>query len=294
MSHDDLPEEQDVSDFPIGEIFADAYRHIWRYRWPYLGQLAVWTAMMWLSRFPTRFISGVTEQSGLVLPVLGYNITPWIVADIIELIFYLLGGGLIFLSCGCAILFGRRPRAGDVLRLPAVKGFWLPNVFFWIVADLIAVFALHGHFLAMAIANTAHPWLNPIAWWVGYRVYPVLIWALLALALAIAAFESSAVAFHDAWQRLRNHRQDVLALFVIVAAPVVALQLMLDYAPSPMLFMFSIPDMLQGVAYPVYVTGLTWAGIFLSFLLILVLSASTLLVYRHLAPDSDEVARAFD
>jgi hypothetical protein len=121
-----------------------------------------------------------------------------------------------------------------------------------------------------------------------------LIWALIGLALPIAAFESSAMPFQQAWRRLRNFQPGVLLLTAIVTAPVFALQFVPNYARDSLVSMLILFD--PGLTLPYYIFGtvLHWIEIFLTCLLILVLSASTLLVYGRTAPDTADLAKMFD
>ena len=299
MSRDELPYEElpkapDWPPFPIGEIVADTYRHIWRYRWPYLGQIVFWTLMMWLRQYPVLILSDVLEWAEFAWIVGDTNLVTSLLAVVTKLLFLVLGGGLIFLSCGCAILFGRHPRAGDALRLPPVKAFWIASFRFWVLADLLLVLVVRGLYLSVLHLPDASSWLIPFAWQIGFLVYPVVIWALLGLALPIAAFDRSAVPFHEAWRRLRDIRPTMLLLFALVAAPIVLPQAMKLLAPlaigiTGLLSMFALTD-----AFPILSTALFLASIFLSFLLILIFSASTVLVYKHLAPDAADLAKTFD
>lgn len=299
MSHAPSSDEPGPPALPIGEIFAVTYRHIWRYRWPYLGQVAIWTVMMWLRQYPVLIISDVLERVGLVWLIADLNLISSFVADATKLLFLMLGGGLIFLSSGCAILFERRPRAGDALRLPAVKGFWFTSFLFWVLADSVGVVALHVLFLYVTTSDVAPHWLTPYAAQTGYLVYPVVVWALIALALPIVAFEHSAMPFREAWERLRDYRPNVLALFALVAAPIVAPQVLAYLTPLLILASLSMySSVLQLTAspgaFPLIRTALFTIGILLSYLLILALSVSTTLVYRRLSPKPAEIARAFD
>jgi hypothetical protein len=299
MSHEELPYEElpeapDWPPLPIGEIVAAVYRHIWRYRWPYLGQIVFWTLMMWLRQYPVLILSDVLEWAGVAWFVGDANLVTWLLAVVTKLLFLALGGGLIFLSCGCAILFDRHPRAGDALQLPPVKAFWIASFRFWILADLLLVLVVRGLYLCTLYLPDAASWMNPFAWQIGFLVYPVVIWALMGLALPLAAFDRTAMPFHEAWRRLRAIGPTILLLFAIVAAPIVLPQAMKLLAPLAMgitglLSMFALID-----AFPLLITAMFLASIFLSFLLILVLSATTVEVYKRLASDSAELAKTFD
>jgi hypothetical protein len=298
MSHVDLPEELNPPAPPIGEIFAETYRHIWRYRWPYLGQVAIWTVMMWLRVYPVLMISDVLGQAGLVWVVADHDLVFWFLASATRLLFLMLGGGLIFLSSACAILFARRPRAGDALRLPAVKGFWLVACLFWILADTIALLTLNLFVLYISVSGEAPLWLSPYVARIGILVYPVVMWALIGLALPIAAFETSATPFHAAWERLRDRRPNAVVLFGLVAAPIVAPQALGYLVPiilGPLsIYSFYLELMPLHDAFPLLRTALSISGIFLFYLMIVVLSVSTTLVYRRLSPGPTEIAREFD
>src|SRR5262245_35962364 len=193
MSHEEFPDDREPWALPIGEIFAGTYDHIWRYRWPYLGQVVIWTVMMWLRQYPVQMISDVLEQADLVWSIADVNLIYWFVAYATKLLILVLGSGLIFLSSGCAILYGRRPRASDALQLPAVKGFWFTNLLFWILADLIALLAVDVFFLYIKTPGVEPHWLSPYAGRTGYLVYPVIIWALIALALPLKVAQRRSV-----------------------------------------------------------------------------------------------------
>lgn len=60
----DLPTEEQL---PVPAIAIDTYRHLWHYKWPYLGQLAIWTILAWIVNKPTRFVSGGSDTDRICL-----------------------------------------------------------------------------------------------------------------------------------------------------------------------------------------------------------------------------------
>lgn len=292
---EEMPEGPGSSALPLGEMLAGIYRQLWRHRWPYLGQLAIWTILIWLSQFPARIIVFSLSWAGIFLPVGDLNLLPWLVSEAVKLLFLMLGGSVIFLSCGCAFLFGRRPRAGDALQFPKIgKSFWLAIFFFWLAAELAAAVAFRALSVNAQAFHAATSWLGPLGLQGARDAYPILIWALVGLALPIAAFEKAAAPFPEAWRRLIDVRRGVLLLTAIAAVPVLVPQFALSYAWQSMAFaMFDIVPMMGWVFYA-FATLMHWADIFLSLLLFLVLSATTLTVYLRLAPDSAELAKTFD
>jgi hypothetical protein len=290
--------DEDYADFPTQEqlpvpaIAIDTYRHLWRCKWPYLGQLAIWTVLLWIVQKPTTLIAEMLDRMGFIFPVAGYNLAPLIIAEITKLLCLVVGGGLIFLSCGCAVFLGRKPRIGDVLRLPAVKGFWGAMFLFWLAAELIPVFAIEALFIGFGAAGMRPSWLPPMTWEVGLFVYPTVVWALIGLALPIAAFESAALPFGEAWRRLRGNHGDMLVLYFAAALPVIAALACFEYSRSYIigLTMRVLPE----VAWWGFVALLFPIRDFLSLLLFLVLAACTMHVYARLASDSDHVTEVFD
>ncbi|HEY7690135.1 MAG TPA: hypothetical protein VH835_15660 [Dongiaceae bacterium] len=293
MTHEEVPDVREPLALPIGETFVSVYRHIWHYRWPYLTQLAIWSAMMWLRQYPTLLILDTLEWVGLYWWVSDFDVTWMTVAGFTKLLVATLGGGLIFLSCSCALLIARRPRSGDALRLPPVRRFWFAALLFWIAVSAVPAILFQAYVLYLKFTPADVTWLNLLAAQLAYFVSPVPIWALIALALPIAAFEKSAVPFREAWHRLRNHWANALVLTIIVAAPIVALQVILERTSfSLRLTMLPFEELEPLTRF--YVRALDGAGILASFALALVLSASTALVYKRLSPDAADVAQKFD
>ncbi len=294
-SSEEMPEGLGSSALPLGGMLAGIYRHLWRHRWPYLGQLAIWTILIWLSQFPARIIAFSLSWAGIFLSVGDVNVVPWLVAHAVKLLFLMLGGAVILLSCGCSLLFGRRPRAGDALQFPKIgKSFWLAIFFFWLATDLASAVAIRALAMNTQAFHAATSWLGPLGLQGARDAYPILIWALVGLALPIAAFEKAAAPFPEAWRRLIDVRRGMLLLTAIAAVPVLVPQFTLSYAWESMVFLlFDIVPMMGRVFYA-FATLLDWADIFLSLLLFLVLSATTLTVYLRLTPDSAELAKTFD
>jgi hypothetical protein len=73
-----------------------------------------------MSQFPVHIVSFLLGRARLFLPVGNVNVLPWLVEDAVRLLLLILSSAVIFLSCGTAILFGRRPRAGDGLQIPSI------------------------------------------------------------------------------------------------------------------------------------------------------------------------------
>jgi hypothetical protein len=285
----DLPTEEQL---PVPAIAIATYRHLWRYKWPYLGQLAIWTILAWIVNKPTRLVSGVLTEIGFVLPVASGNLVPPVVAEVTWLLCLTIAGGLIFLSCGCAILFGRRPRTGDAIRLPAVRHFWRAMFLFWLAAELIPACALQILFIYFKGTSTLPSWLTPLTWRIGSFAYPIAVWVLIGLALPIAAFQSAALPFADAWRRMHGNRGNMLALYLLTTLPVIAVQACVEYARwSTVPITMLLPS---GTGWRMLFAYGPPIGDFLSLLLFLVLAACTMHVYARLESDSDELTQVFD
>src|SRR5262245_51114327 len=103
---------------------ADTYRYLWQHRWTFFWHLFIWAILMWIARIPAQLLTVFAGFAGLAVTISGQDITDYAIDLIVSILCLLAGGGLMFLSCGRAIIFGRMPRIGDAVRPFRMGTFW--------------------------------------------------------------------------------------------------------------------------------------------------------------------------
>ena len=279
---------------PVWATVSETYRHLWQNRWPYLWQLLIWALLTWLMQIPVELLIGLFQFSSLDWTVSGRDLVP-LVLNLATLILCLLaGGGLMFLSCGRAIMFGRKPRIGDAVRPHRLGTFWRILAVYWLIVNFVPTVAVHSLQTYFAIAEIDNPWLTYYGLVAGYWAWALATAPTIVLALPIAAFEAPTAPIREGWSRLRGNRLRLSALCLLAAMPPLAAEMLYDYGIEHLVTLVyenNWPYLVQYIA--------TWPLLapvrsMLSFLLILILGASVLSAYARLSPRFDHVARVFD
>lgn len=283
-----------TASLPIWTTVADAYRHLWRHRWVYFGHLFIWAVLLWIAEFPMRILQALFDWAEIDWIVAGASLVNTLIFFTILILCLLAGGGLMFLSCGRAIMSGRKPHIGDALRLHRMGSFWRHLGIYWLIVNLVPTVAVQGLRVYFGIYDIREDWL-------GYWSLLALYWAWAAaaapavvLALPIAAFELHEAPIREGWRRLRGNRLRLVALSVLAALPLASLKMAHEYV-FPLLRDFvrdrDLPAQLNLLAY--WLLEAVLRGM-LNLLVILVLGAAVVCAYSRLAPRYDHLARVFD
>jgi len=267
---------------PVWLATKDTYRHLRRYRWPYFWQIVLWALIFWIAQILASIVTAFMSPQGRAIFIVHIGTT---------IACLLAGGGAAFLSCGRAIMFDRKVRASDALRLHWPGAFWRTLALYWLIVHLVPTVGAHELRDYANVNEVSWPGYDLIL--AGYWAWTLLTAPLLVLALPIAAFEPQTSPIREAWTRLRGNRVRMALLALAAAAPVVAIQLFYDHGRA------GIPDMLSEQGRPGMMTFLEFfmlqpARGALSFLLILVLGAAVMSAYMRLSPRFEHVARVFD
>lgn len=267
---------------PVWQTTKDTYRHLRRYRWPYFWQILAWALISWIMQIIAQIFAAFMAPAGRSTFILLIGIS----------IFCLLaGGGAAFLCCGRAIMFDRKARASDALRLYWPGAFWRTLALYWLIVHLVPTGAAH-ELRSYAEANGIS-WLGYDVTLAGYWAWTLLTAPPIVLALPIAAFEPQTSPIREAWTRLRGNRVRMALLALAAAAPVVAIELLYNHGRTGLwepLAEQGRPGMMQLLEFLL----LQPARGALSFLLILVLGAAVMSAYMRLSPRFEHVARVFD
>jgi hypothetical protein len=279
---------------PIRRTCADAYRCIWQYRWTFFWQLFIWALFMWVAQIPAQLLTLLARYAGLSWTMTGQDITDFAIGLTVSILCLLAGGGLMFLSCGRAIMFGRRPRIGDAVRPFRMGSFWRYLMLYWLIVNLVPTVAVQGLRTYFAFEGIGTWWLNYYGLLAAYWAWAVAAAPTIVLALPIAAFEPHARPMRDGWTRLRGNRLRLIALSVIAALPIVAAELILEYGATWFIDLLSAANWLL---FGQYILNQLLTGLLrgmLSFLLILVMGTTVLSAYGRLSPRFEHVAQVFD
>ena len=294
MVAETLSESQRLLPLPIWRTCTDAYRHLWQYRWTFFWHLFTWAILMWIARIPAQLLTVVAGFAGLAVTISGRDITDYAIDLTVSILCLLTGGGLMFLSCGRAIMFGRMPRIGDAVRPFRMGSFWRYLMLYWLIVNLVPTVAVQGLRTYFAFEGIGTWWLNYYGFLAAYWAWAVAAAPTIVLALPIAAFEPHARPMRDGWTRLRGNRLRLAALGVAVALPIVAAELIFEYGTD---LLFDPLSAANWSLFGQYVLNQVLTGLLrgmLSFLLILVMGTSVLFAYGHLSPRFEHVARVFD
>ena len=294
MASSALSESRPVPRLPVWATFQDAYRQLWQYRWTFFWQLFVWSMFMWIAQIPAQLLTYLAGYAGLTWTMTGQDITDFAIYLTVSILCLIAGGGLMFLSCGRAIMFGRRPRIGDAVRPFRMGSFWRYLMLYWLIVNLVPTVAVQGLRTYFAFEGIGTWWLNYYGFLAAYWAWAVAAAPTIVLALPIAAFEPHARPMRDGWTRLRGNRLRLAALSVIAALPIVAAELIFEYGTDRLLDPLSAANW---SLFGQYVLNQLLTGLLrgmLSFLLILVMGTTVLFAYGRLSPRFEHVARVFD
>ena len=275
------------SRLPVWGTIKDAYRHLWHHRWRYTAQLLIVglgiSAVCFLSDMLIQFV-GLYYGIGLVSSGRLFSFTA---ATVLGLV---LGSGMIFLSCGRAILYHRRPLITDVVRLHRFGSFWTVLVCYWFLSHLAPTVAslivhLHG---AWDIS-----WLNTYVVYVGYWIWVLPIATALAMAMPIAAFEAESAPFRQGWMRSRGNLVRFALIALLASVPTLAVEEIVLHGWVAIWEGLGLDPDSSAVTIMVSWSFQPLRNL-LSFLIILVLSAVTLTAYARLSPRFEHMAKVFD
>jgi hypothetical protein len=279
---------------PIWTTVADSYRHLFRHRWIYLGQLFIWTVLLWIVEFPMRILQALVEWAEIDWIVAGTSLVNTLIFFTVLILCLLAGGGLMFLSCGRAIMSGRKPHISDALRLHRMGSFWRHLGIYWLIVNLVPTVVVQGLRIYLGIYDIREDWP-------GYWSLLALYWAWAAaaapaivLALPIAAFELHEAPIREGWRRLHGNRLRLVALSVLAALPMAILKMAHELVFPLLQDLFrshDLPALLNLLAY--WLLEAVLRGM-LNLLVILVLGAAVICAYSRLAPRFDHLARVFD
>jgi len=279
---------------PIRRTCADAYRFIWQYRWTFFWHLFIWSIFMWIARIPAQLLTYLAAWAGLAVAISGQDITDYAIDLTVSILCLLAGGGLMFLSCGRAMMLDRRPRTGDAVRPFTMGRFWRYLMLYWLIVNLVPTVAVQGLRTYFSIEGIGSWWFNYYGFLAAYWAWAVAAAPTIVLALPIAAFEPHAAPMRDGWRRLRGNRLRLAALSIVAALPIVAAELILEYGTSWSIDGLAAANWSYLIRYILneLLTGLLRG--MLSFLLILVMGTTVLFAYGRLSPRFEHVARVFD
>jgi len=272
---------------PIWATIKDAYRHLWHHRWRYAAQLLVASLVAWALMLLADLASDLFRlHAGPGFA----NYGRYIAGRIATILGLILGGGTMFLSCGRAILFHRTPLIMDVLRVQRFGRFWSVLFTYWFLAHL-------GPTIASEVVVQQRGWgLSWLIGYVGYAGYWALtvpIATVLAMSMPVAAFEAERSPFRRGWIRSRRNFLRLAAVALLASVPTVAFEVLVSHALGVLLELFDIRVQSQ-----LTVSIVDWLyrllASLMSFIIILVLLATTLSAYARLSPKAEHVARVFD
>jgi hypothetical protein len=279
---------------PIWATAADTYRHLWQYRWTFFWQLFIWAMFMWIAQLPTQLLIALVRLAGLISSMTSQGIADFALYLAISILCLLAGGGLMFLSCGRAIMFGRRPQVRDAVRPLRMGSFWRYLMLYWLIVNLVPTVAVQGLRIYFAFEGIGNWWLNSYGMLAVYWVWAVAAAPAIVLALPIAAFEPDAAPMRDGWRRLRGNRLRLAALSVVAALPIVLAETVHGYGSGQLADLISAAGWGSLLRWAVMELLMSLLNDMLSLLLILVLGTTALLAYTRLSPRFEHVARVFD
>jgi hypothetical protein len=279
---------------PLWLTVRETYRLLWLNRWVHFWQLFVWAMLTWLMQIPAELLIGLLQSARLEWAVSGRDFLPYVLNLVILILCLLAGGGLMFLSIGRAIMFGRKPRIGDAVRPLRLGSFWRILGVYWLIVNLVPTVVVHSLRIQFEIAGTDDIWLTYYGLIAAYWLWAVAAAPAIVLALPIAAFEAPAAPIREGWSRLRGNRFRLSALCLLAAMPPLAVEMLNDYGVTQLVLFSEANNWPYLVQYLV-----TWplaapVRSMLSFLLILILAASVVSAYARLSPRFEHVARVFD
>ncbi len=279
---------------PIWITVAETYGHLWRHRWTYFLQIFIWALLVWAMQIPALFLSALIRFAGLDWTVSGRDLAPYVVNMTTLIVCLLAGGGLMFLSCGRAVMYGRQPRIGDAVRPLRMGSFWRILMIYWLVVNLVPTVAVHSARIYFEIAQIDNPWLLYYALVAVYWAWAVPAAQAIVVALPIAAFEAHGRPIREGWLRLRGNRARMVALCILAALPPLAAVMLTDYGTERLVTYSYENDWPYVVEFFLAWPLLAPFRTMLSLLLILILGASVVCAYARLSPRFDDVARVFD
>ena len=249
---------------------------------------------MWIARIPAQLLTYLAAWAGLAVAISGQDITDYAIDLTVSILCLLAGGGLMFLSCGRAMMLDRRPRTGDAVRPFTMGRFWRYLMLYWLIVNLVPTVAVQGLRTYFSIEGIGSWWFNYYGFLAAYWAWAVAAAPTIVLALPIAAFEPHAAPMRDGWRRLRGNRLRLAALSIVAALPIVAAELILEYGTSWSIDGLAAANWSYLIRYILneLLTGLLRG--MLSFLLILVMGTTVLFAYGRLSPRFEHVARVFD
>jgi len=250
----------ELSRLAVLETAVQAYVHLLRLGWIYLGQLGLWLGIV----FSAAFVLGLAYAVGSderAMP------------EIVEAALLLVGGavaliGLMSVCVGChrAVLLGEKPTLLRMFRVGRRElrypGVWVLSViaFVGLVMGIGIIFAGYAPGAAALISIVAIGWAAFIA-------------PLLALAFPIAALDGRH-AVRTGMRQSRGHRLRLLGLLIVVHLP---------------LILAAVPVTLLGAAAGEVVQTM------LQLIQMLVLVAATSVAYERIADSAaSDAAAVFD
>jgi hypothetical protein len=279
---------------PIRATALETYSHLWRHRWVYVGHLFIWAIVLWAAEFLMQLLQAVFRWAKIDWTVAGTSLVDTLIYFTILILFLMAGGGLMFLSCGRAIVNGRRPHIGDALRLHRMGTFWRHLGIYWLIVNLAPTFVVQGLRIHFEVYDIRENWLGYWSLLALYWTWAAAVAPAIVLALPIAAFELHDQPIREGWRRLRDNRLRLAALSVFAALPLAILRMAYENI-LPLIEDFfrqsDLPELLALLAYWLLEHVLRDM---LNFLMILVLGATVLCAYNRLAPRFDHLGRVFD
>ena len=273
---------------PIWTTVADTYGHLWRHRWTNFVQIFIWAMQI-----PALFLAALMRLAGLEWTVSDWDLVPFLVNMTTLIACLLAGGGLMFLSCGRAVLYGRQPRIGDAVRPLRMGRFWRTLMIYWLVVNLVPTVAVHSARICFEIAGIDSPWLLYYGLVAVYWAWAVPAAQAIVVALPVAVFEAHGTPIREGWLRLRGNRARMVALCVLAALPPLAAVMLTDYGTEQLVTYSYENDWPYIVEFFLSWPLLPPFRTMLSLLLILVLAASVICAYARLSPRFDDVAKVF-
>jgi hypothetical protein len=279
---------------PIRATAAETYGHLWRHRWVYLGQLLIWAILLWLAGFLMQLLQALFRWAEIDWIVAGTSLVDTIIFFTILILVLLAGGGMMFLSCGRAIVNSRPPHIGDALRFHRMGTFWRHLGIYWLIVNLVPTIVVQGLRIYFEVYDIRENWQGSWGLLALYWVWAAAAAPAIVLALPIAAFELHDRPIREGWRRLRGNRLRLVALSLVTALPMHILRMVHEIV-LPL-----IQDFFRDSELPVLLDLLSYWLLqqvlqdMLNFLMILVLGATVLCAYNRLAPRFDHLARVFD